>query len=217
MLVAEESHWLQLSAYIHLNPVRAGLVPDPAQYDWSSFRDYIRPRRRYPWLRPEIVLAPFGANDPTRRLNYKRQTQALAGQPPSFWVELRTAIFLGGRENWEKLRESHRPRGDHRSATDYQVRPRPETNVDEAAARVAEAFGVTPEAIGSGRRVGPARLALYHHLVEHCGLSLTEVAGFFGVRVTAVSMGLRRFRERLEQDRKVRTLMKNLETDQTRT
>jgi putative transposase len=27
--------------YIHYNPVEAGLVPDPASWQWSSYRDYV--------------------------------------------------------------------------------------------------------------------------------------------------------------------------------
>ena len=38
-LVADEGHWLNLSLYLHLNPVRAGLVEDPAGYEWARFRD----------------------------------------------------------------------------------------------------------------------------------------------------------------------------------
>ena len=36
------SYFLELSAYIHLNPVRGGLVKKPHQYPWSSYRFYVR-------------------------------------------------------------------------------------------------------------------------------------------------------------------------------
>lgn len=35
-----DSHFLELLRYIHLNPVRARLVSDPADWAWSSHRDY---------------------------------------------------------------------------------------------------------------------------------------------------------------------------------
>ena len=37
-LVQEESYLLQLYRYIELNPVRAGMVEDPANYSWSSYQ-----------------------------------------------------------------------------------------------------------------------------------------------------------------------------------
>ncbi|MEE9122545.1 MAG: transposase, partial [Syntrophobacteria bacterium] len=37
ILCQKDSYFLELSAYIHLNAVRAGLVKDPAEYQWSSY------------------------------------------------------------------------------------------------------------------------------------------------------------------------------------
>lgn len=39
--VKEDSYFLQTSRYISLNPVKAGMVENPEQYKWSSFRTYI--------------------------------------------------------------------------------------------------------------------------------------------------------------------------------
>ena len=41
VLVEKESYALELTRYIHLNPVRAGLVRVPQQYRWSSYRAYL--------------------------------------------------------------------------------------------------------------------------------------------------------------------------------
>ena len=37
-LVQSETYLLQCQRYIELNPVRAGMVSDPAQYAWSSYQ-----------------------------------------------------------------------------------------------------------------------------------------------------------------------------------
>lgn len=39
-VVEHNEDLLQVSAYIHLNPVRAGIVQRPEDYPWSSFRRY---------------------------------------------------------------------------------------------------------------------------------------------------------------------------------
>ena len=41
ILVDEDSYALLLSAYIHLNPLRAGMVKKLEDYPFSSFSDYI--------------------------------------------------------------------------------------------------------------------------------------------------------------------------------
>ncbi len=40
VLVEKDEYLLELSRYIHLNPVRAGIVRIPEQYQWSSYRYY---------------------------------------------------------------------------------------------------------------------------------------------------------------------------------
>lgn len=40
-LVDKDSYLLELSRYVHLNPVRAGIVRKPEQYEWSSYRIYL--------------------------------------------------------------------------------------------------------------------------------------------------------------------------------
>lgn len=37
-LVRDDSYFLQTSRYIHLNPVKAGMVRNPEEYPWSSYR-----------------------------------------------------------------------------------------------------------------------------------------------------------------------------------
>src|SRR5690606_23273299 len=45
--------------YVHLNPVRAKMVDDPADYRWSSHGDYLS-RRPRPWVNTEEVLEQLG-------------------------------------------------------------------------------------------------------------------------------------------------------------
>jgi hypothetical protein len=56
-----------LCDYIHLNPVRAGLVKagkDLATYRWSSYPWYLKARSQRPvWLEVEKVLGEFGVQD----------------------------------------------------------------------------------------------------------------------------------------------------------
>jgi len=42
ILVEEDAYLVELMRYIHLNPVKAGLVKSPEQYKWSSHRIYLK-------------------------------------------------------------------------------------------------------------------------------------------------------------------------------
>jgi len=49
ILIQKDSYFLQLSRYIHLNPVKAGLANNPAGYVYSSFAEIIGKRK------PQII------------------------------------------------------------------------------------------------------------------------------------------------------------------
>ncbi|NLX95949.1 MAG: hypothetical protein GXY83_07220 [Rhodopirellula sp.] len=57
VLVEDESHAIQLTRYVHLNPVRAKIVARPEEYHWSSYQDYLGVRKAPAWLNGETVLA----------------------------------------------------------------------------------------------------------------------------------------------------------------
>jgi putative transposase len=40
-IIADDAYALQVSKYIHLNPVKAGLVANPEKYQWSSYVEYM--------------------------------------------------------------------------------------------------------------------------------------------------------------------------------
>jgi REP-associated tyrosine transposase len=42
----KDEYWLQLTRYIHLNPVRAGMVDEPEQYLYSGHRAYLDGKNR---------------------------------------------------------------------------------------------------------------------------------------------------------------------------
>jgi len=46
VLVDVDSYFLELSRYLHLNPVRARMVTKPEDYPYSSYRSYILKRKK---------------------------------------------------------------------------------------------------------------------------------------------------------------------------
>jgi len=69
LLVEKESYMLELVRYIHLNPVRAGIVAFPVEYEWSGHRAYLG-KEHIPWLSCDAVLGQFGSAVHTAREQY---------------------------------------------------------------------------------------------------------------------------------------------------
>src|SRR3954463_12423648 len=67
-LIEDESYYWCVSRYIHLNPVRAGLVERPEDWEWSSYPGYVWPPRTLPWVAAETLLSAWkgeaGGMDP---------------------------------------------------------------------------------------------------------------------------------------------------------
>lgn len=61
ILVEDGEYLKKLIRYIHLNPLEAGLVKQPQDYIWSSYRAYLE-QDYYTWLETNAILKRFGVS-----------------------------------------------------------------------------------------------------------------------------------------------------------
>ena len=106
-MIEDETHYWVVSRYIHLNPVRAGLVAWPEDWPWSSYPGYARPDRRHPWVAYRALLDAWrgehGGTDPAEA--YRRFTEAgLVDPPPSPFREAFGGWALGSSRFVDRLR-----------------------------------------------------------------------------------------------------------------
>ena len=71
ILVDADSYLKQLSRYIHLNPVRAGLVDRPTDYNWSNYNALIGKEIAPEWLETRWLLPQFGRRRKEAIAHYK--------------------------------------------------------------------------------------------------------------------------------------------------
>jgi putative transposase len=69
-LIQAETYLLNCQRYIELNPVRAAIVDDPAQYTWSSYRHHALGQDN-PYLSPHPLYLALGKNDKARQAAYR--------------------------------------------------------------------------------------------------------------------------------------------------
>jgi putative transposase len=83
-MIEDESHYWTVSRYIHLNPVRAGLVRRPEQWEWSSYPGYHDARRAQAWVAHDELLAAWEGDQGGRaaRRAYIRFVEAGLNDPP---------------------------------------------------------------------------------------------------------------------------------------
>jgi putative transposase len=98
--------------YVHLNPVRAQLLPpeEPLQtYRWSSYPEYLkRAGQRVGWLRVDRVLGELGIrrDDAAGRRQFSEAVEERRGKDePGEWKAVRRGWFLGGAQVKEQVLE----------------------------------------------------------------------------------------------------------------
>ena len=94
ILVEKDSYLREVSRYIVLNPVRAGMVRSARDWEWSSYRATAGMSDATDFLTVDVLLACFGARKKIAQEAYRRFVSEGRGQS-SLWHELKNQIYLG--------------------------------------------------------------------------------------------------------------------------
>jgi putative transposase len=194
VLVDADAYLVQLIAYLHLNPVRAGMVTDPVDYPWSSHRAYLG-KEEIPWLTTEPTLSQFSARRETARRQFAAFVRGIA--PEGRKDELRGGglgdnRFLGGDAFIETvLRQA-------------EARPPVRPGLESVKRAVADTYGVAIEELaapGQGTLISQIRAVAAWAVHELSSASLTDLGKSIGRDVTSLSSAIRRLRQRAENNR----------------
>jgi len=182
-LVEEEGYFQEVSRYIHLNPVRAKMVDDPARYQWSSFPGYCRSTRALDWMTYGRVLGEFGADAGRARRAYRRFVQSGVGRPPkSPFARAVGGLLLGSEAFVDRMRRLLDPQPVDASVPQRErlrTRPALERILDE----VAQHFGCDDSAWSAGTRSVNASRAVAAYLARRrFGYPAKAIANALGYR-----------------------------------
>ena len=93
ILVDKENYLLELSRYIVLNPVRAGIVKNPKDYRWSSYQG-TSGKQKIPGLFSDWILSQFAKE--RRKASIQYQTFVLSGiKEASPLGKVKGQLYLG--------------------------------------------------------------------------------------------------------------------------
>ncbi|MGA7980210.1 MAG: transposase, partial [Chromatiaceae bacterium] len=103
ILVQKEAYLLEVSRYVVLNPVRARMVREAADWAWSNYRATAGMSPVPDWLETDWILAAFAEHREDAQSAYRRFV-AEGNNQPSPWEELKNQIFLGSGRFVEEMR-----------------------------------------------------------------------------------------------------------------
>jgi REP element-mobilizing transposase RayT len=225
ILVEEEPYFLELIRYIHLNPIRAGLVLDLDEldrYPWSGHAALLG-MAIHAWQDTDAVLDQFGAQPNLARQSYRQFVGdgVSEGQRPDLvggglrrsragWKP--TPSLARGREGWafdERILGStefvqqilSELEADQAASTLVQP-PVPTDVIPEVLRHLAALCGVDVREICSRSLRPPAvtaRTLVSYVCVHHHGLTQTVVANALGVTRQTVRRGLEQAEQTLHR------------------
>jgi len=80
---------MKLRLYIHLNPVRTGIVSDVSKYKWSSYHDYINLAKENNRLDSNAMLKEHGINKKESKKEFKKLIRSISGKENEFLEDLK--------------------------------------------------------------------------------------------------------------------------------
>lgn len=173
ILCQSELYLQEVSRYIELNPVRAGMVNQPGEWPWSSYCAKFGTLNAPTWLQSSALLAHFGSHPSAARQAY---AEFVAGgiREASPFGAVRNQLVLGD-ENFHASFAGPIPAGDAREI--------------KRAHRRALALPLRDYFV-RGRNPKVAMALAYFSL----GYSMPEIARFAKVSVKTVSRAVHDFR-----------------------
>jgi REP element-mobilizing transposase RayT len=104
ILVEKDSYLLELSRYVVLNPIRAGMIKNIDEWHWSSYLITIGKLQPPDWLEVDWLLSQFGLQRKRARGGYIDFVREGIGLPP-VWDNLRHQIYMGSDDFINKHQE----------------------------------------------------------------------------------------------------------------
>ena len=202
VLVENDSHALELTRYVHLNPVRASIVVRPEEYAWSSYQDYLAVRAAPGWLDCEAVLAALAKNGSRARSAYRCFVEAGLAEPPTSPLEHVAGGMLLGSDDWIDQWRRRLSAEPAREAVPLQRELAWRPSLENVVATVCEAFGAAPADLRvSGCHGNEARSAAIYLARRATDLAVDAIrAHFGGVSAAAISKTVARMEIRRARD-----------------
>ena len=209
ILVQNDAYLVQLSCYIHRNPLRSGIVKRLADHPWSSYRAYAYGKQAPAWLSTELILAQFAGEGKEQHRLYREKIQRYSKEEKQLWEDFRHGCFLGSKKFVAQIRKSHLSQKPHDEI------PGQKQSADRIDPRIvlrkaAEMLDCDLKRISkSGRLSGfekDQRDALIYLIWKTGGLTNAKIGELFGLSYSAVSHSVKSAKSILKKDPKLRSI-----------
>ena len=212
ILVEKEAYLLKLSAYIHLNPVRAGIVGNPDEYAWSSFRCYIKNEKLSRWIFTNDVLNMFSnVREEYKKFVYYQMANESKNKKKEFFGKDSILGKEGFRERIKKIIKSGIKTDNIREKPDLKKMNR--FRMGDIKRIIINTFQVKEEELVIKKNNNKYRKLFLYGLRKYTNLSLKGIGDLCGMDYSAVSQMINRFIMESESNYEFSSLLERFEKE----
>jgi len=212
ILVEKEAYLLTLSAYIHLNPVRAGLVCRPDEYAWSSFKCYIKKSKLSCWVFTSDVLNMFSDDrEEYEKFVYYQMAKESKDKKKEFFGKDSILGNEGFREGIKKIVKSGKKEDNFREKPDLKKLNR--AKIEDIKRIIINTFQIKEEELMIKKNNNKYRKLFLYGLRKYTNLSLKGIGDLFEMDYSAVSQMIIRFILESESNDELKSLLERFEKE----
>ena len=205
ILLDADEYAKELSRYIHLNPVRAGIVETPDAFEWSSFRYYTTGKEVPEWLCRKFILGYFEKRIDRAMKRYRDFVYKMIGREYKNPLnDIDNPVILGSQEFIRKVKEQFlgkQPLDRELPALRNFISKTSPDQIEEAV----------DLALASDKRLArPVKLYIYHRF---SGLKLKEIAARFDIGISGVTQASYRIGIKAKNDKKLSKIIEKIKRD----
>ncbi|UCD80536.1 MAG: transposase [Desulfobacterales bacterium] len=208
ILIDADQYLKHLSRYIHLNPVKAKLVPMPSKYKWSSYIAFIGKARPPAYLETNRLLSTFGKGKKEANQNYKdfvENTDITTLENPNKRVT--GGFILGDLDfvNW--IKDTYLSGRQDEKEIPQLKKLKPKVQLESIVHAVCAEFGCNrDQVITKGRKKNKAREVAIHLARELSGMSCKDLGIYFGgVSGALITMMYNRVTKETEKNKQLKS------------
>lgn len=203
ILVQQDEYLHHLSRYIHLNPVRAGIVQDPLEYPWSSLRYFVTKSVPPEWLNTQLILSMFNKHEQRAKHMYLQFVLDGIGHEKDIIKEKMKGGFVLGDESFFEEIKGRFVYGKKDHEIPLLRRMQKEPSLENIKHLVEQR-------VESNKRL-QRKIAIYLSR-KYTQKTLKEIAEFYGkIKYSAVSRSFRRTERERGDSRELHDLILSLE------
>jgi len=200
ILVDADHYALMLSAYIHLNPLRAGIIRQLEEYPWSSYLDYLNLRKSN-ISDPSFVLNLIDNNTSKSIKKYREYIiQYQDMQDPL--KESYHHIALGSETFVERIKEKIENLGRRREIPS--IRTISKYDVDIIITKMTQVLNIERRMIFYKKKGNFYRSLAIYLIKRFSPLSLSKIGELFEMDYSAVSQAAKRFEQKSKDNDKIK-------------